>query len=476
MREYSGKCFISGDWVKTKDSLPLTDPYKGIRIGEVSVANSDDVDNAVQSAKEASEIMAELPAFRRAEILKRVPGILLQRADELAEAMARQTGKALKECRGEVQRSAATMELCSEEAKRIMGEVIPLDAVSSGVGKFGFTMRFPVGLIAAITPFNAPVNLACHKIGPALAAGNSVVFKPPLEGSIVSQILVNIFLEAGVPPTALQMVHGGSETGTALISHPKVDLINFTGSAATAHRIITNAGLKRTLFELGGSGATIIHNDANLKKAVEGIVRGAFGLTGQSCTSVQRVYVHDTIMDNFTNALVEKTKQLKVGDPLNEDTDIGTLISENAAIRVESWVQEAIDQGAELLIGGKRKGAAFEPTILINVVPSARIVCEEVFGPTVSILPYNDIVEAINNVNDSPSGLQAGIYTASLDIAMLAARQIHVGGLNINGPSRGRTDLQPFGGVKQSGWGREGPRYAIVEMTTVKMITFTQSN
>jgi acyl-CoA reductase-like NAD-dependent aldehyde dehydrogenase len=386
--------------------------------------------------------------------------------------MVIQTGRALKDCRAEVERSIVTMGLCAEEAKRVAGEVIPIDAVPAGVGKIGFTLRVPVGVVAAIFPFNTPLNLACHKVGPALAAGNAVILKAPLEGALVSVRLVEALLEGGVPPTAVQLIHGGGGGGASLVAHPLVDLINFTGGGPTAQRIVATSGLKRTLFELGGNGATIVHADANVEKAVDGIVPGAFGLAGQSCVSVQRLYVHRSLYELILPMLVQRVAALRLGDPMDPATDIGSLISEGAALRIETWIQEAVAGGARVLTGGERSGAILQPTVLVDVRPDDRVVCEEVFGPTLAVIPYDSLDEAFAAVNDSPWGLQAGIYTRSLDVAMAAARHIRVGGLNVNGPSRGRTDVQPYGGVKQSGWGREGPRFAIEEMTDLRMITF----
>jgi acyl-CoA reductase-like NAD-dependent aldehyde dehydrogenase len=468
--------YVAGRWVEGRETVLVHDPYSGRAVASVSLADEALVDEAVRSAAAAGSSMAAMPGHARAAMLERATDALARRADALAESMVVQSGRALKDCRAEVDRSIVTMGLCSEEAKRIGGEVVPIDAVPSGTGKLGFTLRVPVGVVAAIFPFNTPLNLACHKLGPALAAGNTVVLKAPLEGALVSVLLVEAVLEAGVPSTALQLIHGGGGSGAALVRHPMVDLINFTGGGPTAQRIVATGGLKRTLFELGGNGATIVHADANLEKAVDGIIPGAFGLAGQSCVSVQRLYVHRSLYERMLPMLVERVGALKVGDPMDPGTDIGSLISEGAARRIEAWIGEAVARGAKVLTGGKRTGAVLEPTILVDVRSDDRVVCEEVFGPTLAVLPYDDLEHAIAAVNDSPWGLQAGIYTRSLDVAMRAAREIRVGGLNVNGPSRGRTDVQPYGGVKQSGWGREGPRYAIEEMTDLRMVTLAPAD
>lgn len=468
--------YVDGAWIAGPESLSAKSPYSGDDVALVTVADAGLVDAAVRSAAAAAPVMAGLPAHVRASILGRVAQNLADRRSDLADAMVAQGGRPIKDCWAEVDRSIFTMELCAEEAKRIGGEFIALDAAPAGTGKLGFTMRVPVGVVAAIYPFNTPLNLACHKVGPALAAGNTVVLKSPVEGALVSCLLVQAFLDAGLPDTAIQLLQGGGDTGSQLVSHPLVSLINFTGSGPTALRIIADAGLKRTLFELGGNGATIVHKDANVEKAVAGVVPGAFGLAGQSCVSVQRLYVHQSIFDEVLSRLVEKTQQLRLGDPTDPETDIGSLTSEDAARRVELWIQEAVESGAHILCGGHRVGATVEPTILTNVRSDDNLVCQEVFGPTLAVLPYDDIDDAFAAVNDSPWGLQAGIYTRSLDIAMRAARGIRVGGINVNGPSRGRTDIQPYGGVKQSGWGREGPRYAIEGMTDIRMVSIDSND
>jgi acyl-CoA reductase-like NAD-dependent aldehyde dehydrogenase len=468
--------YVDGHWVAGSGTTIVSDPYRGEQLASVATADAQLVDDAVRSAAAARSLMADMPAHARSALLSRVTDAVEARADEMARAMVIQSGRALKDCRTEVERSVATLGLSAEEAKRIGGEVVPVDAVPSGAGKLGFWMRVPVGVVAAIYPFNTPLNLACHKLGPALAAGNTVVLKAPIEGALVSRLLVEALLEAGTPPTAIQLIHGGGGGGSALVEHPLVDLINFTGGGETALRILRAAGLKRTLFELGGNGATIVHSDANLDKAAAGIVPGAFGLSGQSCVSVQRVYVQSGVYEEFLDLIVERTSKLRIGDPMDPETDIGTMISEDAARRVEGWIAEAAASGARVLAGGHRSDATVEPTILVDVKPTDRVVCQEVFGPTLAVLPYDDLADAFEAANDTPWGLQAGIYTRSLDVAMRAARKMQVGGLNVNGPSRGRTDVQPYGGVKQSGWGREGPRYAIQEMTDLRMVTIAPAD
>lgn len=467
--------YVAGEWVESDSVITMADPYTGEEVARVSVADSDLVHRAVRSAAGARAEMVAMPAHERSALLARFAAQLGERTDALAAAMVSQGGRPLKDCRAEVARSLETIKLCAEEAKRIGGEVIALDAAPAGVGKIGFTLRAPVGVVAAIYPFNTPLNLACHKLGPALAGGNVVVLKAPLEGALVSRLLMEALLAAGAPAEAVQLIQGDGASGAALVAHRGVAMVNFTGGGATAERIVATAGLKRTLMELGGNAPTIVHADANVEAAVAGVVPGAFGLSGQSCVSVQRLYVHHSVFDTLEPMLVEKTKGLVVGDPRSPETDIGTLVNETAARRVAGWIEEAKAGGARVLCGGTRSGAVVEPTILVDVKKDHRVMCDEVFGPTLAITPYTDLEEAIAAANASPWGLQAGIYTESLDVAMRAARGLEVGGLNVNGPSRGRTDFQPYGGVKESGWGREGPRYAIEAMTDVRMVTLAPS-
>lgn len=466
---------IDGKWLESHDNTVILYPYNGEPTGVVHNASLAQVEEAVESAHRAWLSWANTPAFKRAEIIARAADILEHRGNELAAAMTFHTGKRLAESKGEIARSLSTLRISAEETKRIMGEVIPMDAVSTGVGKMGFTIRVPMGVVAGISPFNAPMNTVCHKLGPALGAGNTLVLKPHPHGAIIAAMMAEAFLEAGLPPGVFNLVNGGPEVGRALVGHPLVEVVNFTGSGKVADQIIRQVGLKRVLLELGGNAATIVHKDANIQAAAAACAEAAFGLTGQSCVSTQRLYVHREVYDEFLELLRARTVAMTPGDPMDPTTGIGPMINEEAARRVEQWIREAEQEGARIVCGGGREGTLVEPTIIANVAPRMKVVCEEVFGPVVTVSPYDDIEEAIGATNDTPWGLKSGIFTASIDVMMLAARKIMAGTVNVNGPSRARVDHEPSGGLKQSGWGKEGPRYAIEEMTYLKMVTLTPS-
>lgn len=461
---------IAGKRRDGADSFELLKPGSEEVVARVTAASEGDVDEAVRGAAAALPAMEAMPVRERQAALRRAAELLKERRDDLARAIALETGKTLKDALGELDRAWEATSFAADACTREIGEVLPASTVPHGDGRLCFTVRVPVGVIAAITPFNAPVSVGCHKIAPALAGGNTVVLKPSPHGSLSSLELVELFHEAGVPGEALSLVHGGAEPGQALVTHPQVDLINFTGGGRTADAIIRQAGMKRTLLELGGNGATLVHRDANLDKALPACAVAAFGLSGQSCVSLQRIYAHRDVYQQVADGMVEAAGTLKVGDPLDPDTDVGPLITEETAVRIEEWLKEASGAGAEVLCGGGRKGSYFEPTVVVDVDPEMRLVCDEVFGPVVSILPYDEVDDALAQMNDSPWGLQAGIFTASLDLVLNAVRVVRVGGLMVNAPNRFRVENMPYGGMKASGWGREGARYAIEDMTVLRAV------
>jgi acyl-CoA reductase-like NAD-dependent aldehyde dehydrogenase len=428
-----------------------------------------DLDAALASAVSAKVEMAAMPAFERAALLHRVAKLITERANQVAEVMSRETGKAIRDARAEVIRSQDTMTLSAEEAVRIEGEHVPLDASAMGAGKICFILRFPVGVVAGITPFNAPFNLACHKIAPALAAGNSIVLKAPPQAPGVVHELARMFVDAGVPAGALNVLYG-DEVGPALVRDPRVDFVTFTGSSSVGARIKAASGLRRVALELGGAGPTIVCADASIADAAPVCARNAMRLAGQSCISVQTVHVHRSLYEPFLQTLVTEVKKLKVGDPLDATTDVGTLIDEASARRIETWVGEATAAGARLLAGGTRHGAQMHPTVLANVTPAMKVVCEEVFGPVVSVLPFDDFDAVCRDISASRYGLQCGVFTRSIEIAVRALRTIRTGGVIINGTSTWRTDQLAYGGVKDSGIGREGPKYAIRDMTEERLM------
>lgn len=413
-----------------------------------------------------------MPAYQRAAILRRAADLIVERADQIGEIMARETGKALADARGEVKRSTDTISLSGEEAIRIEGSHVPLDGSAMGHGKMAFLMRFPVGVVGAITPFNAPVNLACHKLGPAFAAGNAIIIKPPQQCPLVVHRLVELLYDAGVPRHFIQIVHGGAAAGQALVGHPGVDMLTFTGSSRVGAEIRARAGLRPVTLELGGTGQTVVCEDADLDLIAPQLARNAVRLAGQSCISVQNIYAPRALAATLGEKVAARMRGLKLGDPLAADTDVGTLIDEGAARRVESWVNEAVAGGARLLCGGARHGTAYEPTLLGDVTRDMKVACDEVFGPVASIIAYDDLEEPIRDISESPFGLQCGVFTDSTQRAMMLARRLRTGGVIINGTSTWRTDQLAYGGVKDSGIGREGPRYAIRDMTEERLILF----
>lgn len=462
---------IGGEWREAAETQSVTDPYRGELVARAPRSSLDDLDAALNSAVVAKTVMAAMPGYERAALLRRVKALLLERADDIAETMSRETGKAIKDARAEVVRSQDTLELSAEEAVRITGQHVPLDGTAMGAGKIAMLLRFPVGVVAGITPFNAPFNLACHKIAPALAAGNTIVLKAPPQSPTVVHKLAEMFVEAGTPPGALNVLYGDL-VGPALVRDPRVDFITFTGSSRVGAEIKAASGLRRVALELGGDGPVIVAADADIGESAAICARNSMRLAGQSCISVQNVFVHESIHDAFLERLVSEVKRLKVGDPLDPTTDVGTVIDEAAANRVESWVKEAVEQGARLLTGGKRNGAQFEPTVLADVKPEMRIACDEVFGPVVGVRKFADIGEVFQRISASRFGLQCGIFTKSLDLAMRAVREIRTGGIILNGSSTWRTDQLAYGGVKDSGIGREGPKYAIRDMTEERLVVF----
>jgi acyl-CoA reductase-like NAD-dependent aldehyde dehydrogenase len=448
----------------------VRNPYDGALIASVPLASEADVRDAVGRADSVRSQMADMPAFRRAQILNRTAALIDEQSSDLARMMAQESGKPLKYSRGEVARAVETFQFAAEEARRVHGETVPLDAAKGGVGKIGYYVRVPVGVVAAITPFNFPLNLVAHKVSPAVAAGCPIVLKPAPATPLTSLRLAELMLEAGLPPGAFSVVVGDGDVGRWLTTDPRVAMITFTGSPPVARAISQVAGLRRTTFELGGNAATIIDETGDLDAAVNATVTGSFAYSGQVCISVQRIYVHRSQYDTFKVNFLDKTAKLTMGDPLKDSTDIGPLISDVAAQRISAWLDEAVGQGASILAGGQGDGRMFQPTVLESVDSSMKVMCMEVFGPVVSLIPFDDFDQALADADDSPFGLQAGIYTANLGRAMRAVKRLNVGGVIINDVPTFRVDHMPYGGNKDSGVGREGPRFAMDDMLTLKMV------
>jgi acyl-CoA reductase-like NAD-dependent aldehyde dehydrogenase len=382
-----------------------------------------------------------------------------------------ETGKPIKEARIEAQRCGETLIAAAHEARQLHGEVVPMDFSATGKGRMAITVREPVGVIGSITPFNVPLNLALHKMSPALASGNAVIHKPAERTPLSALRLARTCAEAGVPKGAYNVITGlGPELGMGMVRHEGIDMVTFTGSVAIGTQIRAAAGLKKITLELGNNSAVILEPDADLKTAVARTTQGSFGHSGQVCISVQRVYAHESVFDSFLEQLKVSTEKLQVGHPFEDSTDVSSLIDEPAAVRVKAWIDEAVSAGAKLVTGGARKHATITPTILSGVAPDARISCQEVFGPVVAIYSYNKLDDAIAQVNNTPFGLQAGIFTNDIARAFNSARKLRFGGVLINDIPMYRADHMPYGGMKHSGLGREGPRYAIEEMTESKII------
>ncbi len=452
-------------------TLSVIDKYTGERIGEVPIASADNVDRAVRDAAQAFPAWSQTPAHERSRVLRRAAELIESQRERLTTTIAREAGKAWKHAAGEITRSVETFVFAAEEAKRIHGETIPMDASPSGEGRIGFYLRAPMGVIAAITPFNFPLNLVAHKVAPALAAGNTLVLKPAEETPLTAVALAEILAEAGLPDGALRVVHGeGPTTGEALVRHSVPAKISFTGSPPVGRLIASLAGLKRVTLELGNNSGTIVEPDADLARAIPRCVMSSFANAGQVCISLQRLYVHESIADPFLLEFVRQTEALKVGNPLARDCDVGPLISDEAADRAEQWIREAESEGARVVTGGRRDGRVIWPTVLTGTRPEMKVMCQEAFAPLVSIVAYRSFDEALSLVGDSPYGLQAGVYTRDLQKAFAAVRRLDVGGVMINDTSIFRVDHMPYGGNRMSGIGREGVRFAIEEMTNIRMV------
>lgn len=462
---------IGGEWVRGREFFQVTDKFTQGTLGSVAAAGADDVDAAVASARQAFTAMSSLPIHARAAILEKASEKIRERREYLASWITRESGKAIKFARMEADRAADTFRLAAQEACRLHGETVPMDAVKSGEGLFGFWQRRPVGVVAAITPFNFPLNLVAHKVAPALAAGNSVVLKPAELTPFSAAILCEILLETGLPPGAINLIHGKGETvGSALVGHRGVDKVTFTGSAAVGREILSKAGIKKVTLELGNSSPVVIAADADLLTAAAKCAIGANYCSGQVCISTQRIYVAAEVAEEFTGLLLEATGRLGVGDPRDEKTDVGPMIDRREAERVERWVAEAEAGGARVRTGGRREGSVHWPTVLDGVREDMRVVKDEVFGPVVSVIPCRSFEEALAKADDSEYGLQASVFTRDIDRVFQAVARLNFGGVIVNDTPHLRPDHIPYGGNRQSGLGREGLRFALEEMTNIQMI------
>jgi len=467
--------YINGAWHSSTKYYSLKSPYTQEVIAEVPMATEAEVERAIESAHQARGIMAKMPAHQRSNILFNLVRLLQERAEEASQIIALEAAKPLTIARGEIARTIETYKFAAEEAKRIHGETVPLDAAPGGERRIAYTVREPIGVIGAITPFNFPMNLVAHKVGPAIASGNTVVLKPASQTPLSSLFLAELLHEAGLPPGALNIVTGsGRVVGEKLVTDERIKMITFTGSPVVGIGIRNKAGLKRVTLELGSNSALIIDENVNINDIISRCVTGAFSYQGQVCISLQRVYVHEKQYDSFVERFVNATKQLKIGNPLDEKTDISALISPQDVKRSLEWIKEAEQDGAIVATGGKSEGGILYPTVILNGHNKLNVSCQEVFAPIVVINKVTSMDEAFALVNDSSFGLQAGIYTENIHTALDAAENLHVGGVMINDIPTFRVDHMPYGGVKESGMGREGIKYAIEEMTEMKLVVFNR--
>lgn len=465
--------FFAGEWVSRDKVIEVRDPKDNSLITTVPAASADDMLAAIEKAKEGIKTAAAMPTHERIAILNRAADWIFAHHENYAITIAREGSKTIREARKEVTRCIETLRISAEEARRINGETIPFDQMPGSENRIGYYYRFPIGLIAAITPFNDPLNLVAHKVGPAIAAGNAVIVKPATVTPLSALLLAEAFEKAGLPAGVLSVITGNaSEIGDTLVTHPDVRMVSFTGGLTAGESIVKKAGLKKIGMELGSNSPVIVLGDADLDDAVESTVSGAFWAAGQNCLGVQRVYVEESIFDQFRVKFIARTQQYQVGDKLLETTDMGPMISEKEAKRVESWVYEAIQKGGTLLCGGKREGAFYMPTVLTDLPADCTLAKEEVFGPVVTLYRVPNLDTAIRESNSVNYGLQAGIFTRDLEKAFGAIRHMDVGGIMVNDSSDYRIDAMPFGGVKGSGLGREGIKFALQEMTEPKVVCF----
>ncbi|MEA2672930.1 MAG: hypothetical protein QOI92_122 [Chloroflexota bacterium] len=467
--------YLAGKWVDSPDLLEVDNPADpSTPAGATYTATEAQYEEAVTAAVAAFRETRVLPVYERSRALREISAGIKDRREELGRILSLEAGKPIRDALTEVDRSVFTFRLAAEEAERMVGEVIPLDLVAASRGRFGVTRRFPIGPVAGISPFNFPLNLAAHKIAPAIAAGCSIVLKPATKDPLTILTVAEIIDAAGLPAGSVSVLPMTRELGDRMVSDPRFKLLTFTGSPTVGWRMKERAGKKKVVLELGGNAAVIIDKTADVAWAVKRILVGGFSYAGQSCISVQRIFVHETVADAFREQLVAGVKRLKVGDPLDPATDLGPLVDEPNAVRTQRWVDEAVAAGGEVLVGGKANGAFFEPTVLANVPATAQVCSNEAFAPLVVLFTFSDFDEAIAEVNDSAYGLQTGVFTNDLSHAWQAFNELEVGGVVMNDISSYRVDHMPYGGVKDSGLGREGLRWSIEDMTELKLMVVAQ--
>ncbi|MFZ5820301.1 MAG: aldehyde dehydrogenase family protein [Chloroflexota bacterium] len=465
------KLLIDGQWVGGGAMIEVKNKYSGETVGVLPSARREDLDAAIAAAERAEDVMADMPAHKRAAILSKAASLMRERADDLAKTVAAEAGKALKFARAEVDRAISTFTIASEEAKRLHGETVPLDAVPAGEGYFGFWTRRPVGVIAAISPFNFPLNLVAHKVAPAIASGNTIVLKPATTTPLVAVKLCQVLVDAGLPAGALNLVVGsGGTVGEWLITDPRVDKITFTGSPDVGRRILSVAGIKKVTLELGNTSPVVVAPDADLDFVAKRCAVGAFYNSGQVCISVQRIYSQKQVFEPFAEKFVLATESMVVGDPLDERVDVGPMIDSKEVDRIEGWVNEAQGSGARVLTGGKREGTVYYPTVLTGVEEDMKVVAEEAFAPVASVISSDDFESALQQANDTRFGLQVGVFTNDVNRVFQAVKRLDFGGVIVNDTPNFRADHMPYGGNRQSGLGREGVKFAMEDMTNIQMV------
>jgi acyl-CoA reductase-like NAD-dependent aldehyde dehydrogenase len=462
--------FLDGKWVEEGDIVEIRSPYDGSVIAQIYQGRREHAEAAIGAAVKAFGTTRRLPAFERQRVLRRVAESITQRKEEFARTMAQESGKPIKASRTEVERSIFTFTVAAEESTRIYGEYLPLDWQQSTAGRWGIVRRFPIGPIAGITPFNFPLNLVAHKVGPAIAAGCPIILKPAPQTPLTALLLAETVQQAGWPDGGFNVLPLSNEDTGLLVTDNRLKMISFTGSAAVGWQIKKNAGKKKVVLELGGNAGVIVHSDADLAYAADRCVAGGFGYAGQTCISVQRILVERSVFAEFVDLLLAGVKKLQTGDPMEESTDLGPLIRESDAIRASDWVQEAIRGGARLLAGGRRKGSVMEPTVLTGTRSDMKVNCQEIFAPVVTVESYDHFEEGLRQLNQSSYGLQAGIFTRDAKLMFNAYDELEVGAVIAGDVPSFRIDHMPYGGVKDSGLGREGLRYAIEDMTESKLL------
>ena len=464
------KILIDGDWRESGETITVRAPYSNEVIADVATAGDDDIERSLSAAVAAARDMRKLPRYQIAKALRKITAGIEARQDEFARTICMEAAKPMIHARGEVERGIATFALATGEAERFAGEVVPVDVQPNGRGKSAHTLKVPRGVVYGITPFNFPLNLVAHKVAPALASGNAIIIKPSPRTPLTALLLGEVFLESGLPAGALQVVPADVKYIDGIVKDDRVGFVSFTGSAHIGWDLKNRVGKKPITLELGGNAPVIVDESADIERSLSRTVPAAFGYSGQVCISVQRAYVHSSLFDSWTSELANRARNLRIGDPLDENTQLSVMIDEAAAKRAEEWVQEAVDNGAELLTGGKCDGSMLDATVLTNTTPEMRVVAEEVFAPVMVVERFDHFDDVVAMANDTKYGLQAGVFTHDQANVRKAAENLEFGGVIINDAPNFRVDNMPYGGIKDSGFGREGVRYAMDEMTELRLV------